>query len=79
MGIIHTNYLDYARREEQGDLKEKFLKALNSWVCRVHCHKVSMAWAFRSVVLPCNACCGVFPPILLRFSIRSTERHCKDT
>eukprot|EP00891_Asterochloris_glomerata_P002161 jgi/Astpho2/2161/e_gw1.00040.194.1_t len=40
VGIIHTNYLDYARREEGGDLKEKFLKALNSWVCRVHCHKV---------------------------------------
>lgn len=40
VGIIHTNYLDYARREEQGDVKEKFLKALNSWVCRIHCHKV---------------------------------------
>ena len=59
VGIIHTNYLDYARREEQGDLKEKFLKALNSWVCRVHCHKVSMAWAFSSVQLPSNACCMV--------------------
>ena len=42
VGIIHTNYLDYARREEQGDFKEKFLSALNSWVCRIHCHKVSL-------------------------------------
>lgn len=45
VGIIHTNYLDYARREEQGDIKEKCLKALNSWVCRIHCHKVTFSCA----------------------------------
>ena len=65
MGIIHTNYLDYARREEGGDLKEKFLKALNSWVCRVHCHKVSTAWAYESLLLPSNAFCVVIPPIFM--------------
>lgn len=37
---MHTNYLDYARREEGGETKAKLLEAYNNWVCRVHCHKV---------------------------------------
>lgn len=53
VGIIHTNYLDYARREEQGDIKEKCLKALNSWVCRIHCHKVKISCAACLHHLPC--------------------------
>lgn len=27
-------------REEGGDAKEFLLKHINSWVCRIHCHKV---------------------------------------
>jgi digalactosyldiacylglycerol synthase len=37
---MHTNYLDYARREEGGAMKEIFMHHVNAWVCRVHCHKV---------------------------------------
>mmetsp|Transcript_38835 Transcript_38835/g.97568 ORF Transcript_38835/g.97568 Transcript_38835/m.97568 type:complete len:899 (-) Transcript_38835:276-2972(-) len=40
VGIVHTNYLDYARREEGGDIKEGLLRAINQWVCQAHCHKV---------------------------------------
>lgn len=40
VGVVHTNYLDYARREEDGEAKAKFLAAINQWVCRSHCHKV---------------------------------------
>ncbi|EFN54763.1 hypothetical protein CHLNCDRAFT_31413 [Chlorella variabilis] len=40
VGVVHTNYLDYARREEGGDTKEFLLKHINNWVCRIHCHKV---------------------------------------
>ena len=40
VGVMHTNYLDYARREEGGQLKEMILKHINAWVCRIHCHKV---------------------------------------
>lgn len=40
VGIMHTNYLDYARREEGGQFKEMMLKHINAWVCRIHCHKV---------------------------------------
>ena len=39
VGIMHTNYLDYARREEGGEAKARMLEAYNNWVCRVHCHK----------------------------------------
>jgi len=40
VGIVHTNYLDYARREEGGAVKSALLKRVNQWVCRVHCDKV---------------------------------------
>ena len=40
VGVVHTNYLDYARREEGGTSKEVLLRYINSWVTRVHCHKV---------------------------------------
>ena len=39
VGVIHTNYLDYARREAHGDLKAAVLAIFNRVVCRVHCHK----------------------------------------
>lgn len=40
VGIVHTNYLDYARREDYGEVKSLILRGINSWVSRVHCHKV---------------------------------------
>ncbi|KAK9827590.1 hypothetical protein WJX81_001802 [Elliptochloris bilobata] len=40
VGVIHTNYLDYARREVHGELKAAVLAAFNRLVCRLHCHKV---------------------------------------
>ena len=40
VGVVHTNYLDYARREEGGAAKETLLRHINSWVTRIHCHKV---------------------------------------
>eukprot|EP00775_Hariotina_reticulata_P013587 gene13587-13712_t len=40
VGVMHTNYLDYARREERGQVKEALLKHINAWVCRIYCHKV---------------------------------------
>ena len=85
VGIIHTNYLDYARREEQGDIKEKFLKALNSWVCRIHCHKVSQLPASH-LPAPCSPCFSaayvacVHRALLLVFASRlSNQKSCHVT
>lgn len=34
VGVVHTNYLEYVRREENGQLKENVLRVLNDWVVR---------------------------------------------
>lgn len=40
VGIIHTNYLEYARREEGGERKEQILRWINHLTTRCHTHKV---------------------------------------
>lgn len=41
IGIIHTNYLAYVKREKNGNLQAFLLKYLNNWVVGIYCHKVS--------------------------------------
>jgi digalactosyldiacylglycerol synthase len=40
VGVIHTNYLEYARREKNGARKEAVLRGVNATVARAHCHKI---------------------------------------
>lgn len=40
VGIVHTNYLEYVKREKNGRLHAFFLKYINSWVVNIYCHKV---------------------------------------
>ncbi|XAR63111.1 Digalactosyldiacylglycerol synthase [Bertholletia excelsa] len=40
VGIIHTNYLEYVKREKNGRWQAFFLKYINSWVVNIYCHKV---------------------------------------
>lgn len=40
IGIIHTNYLEYVKREKNGRMKALLLKYGNSWVVGIYCHKV---------------------------------------
>lgn len=40
IGIVHTNYLAYVKREKNGQVIACFLKYANTWVTRIYCHKV---------------------------------------
>ena len=40
IGIIHTNYLEYVKREKNGKMQAFLLKYLNTWVVDIYCHKV---------------------------------------
>ncbi|KAM1486328.1 hypothetical protein ACFX2I_000539 [Malus domestica] len=40
VGIIHTNYLEYVRRERNGRMQAFLLKYINNWVVGIYCHKV---------------------------------------
>ncbi|CAK9180047.1 unnamed protein product [Ilex paraguariensis] len=40
IGVVHTNYLEYVRREKNGQVQAFILKYLNSWVVNIYCHKV---------------------------------------
>lgn len=40
IGIVHTNYLAYVKREKNGLMQAFLLKHINSWVIDIYCHKV---------------------------------------
>ncbi|GAB2292616.1 Digalactosyldiacylglycerol synthase 1, chloroplastic [Dionaea muscipula] len=40
VGIVHTNYLEYIKREKNGALQAFFVKHINNLVIRAHCDKV---------------------------------------
>ncbi|XP_030474334.1 digalactosyldiacylglycerol synthase 2, chloroplastic isoform X1 [Syzygium oleosum] len=40
IGVIHTNYLEYVKREKNGRIQAFLLKQANGWVVNIYCHKV---------------------------------------
>ncbi|KAG6547818.1 hypothetical protein Mapa_010635 [Marchantia paleacea] len=40
VGVVHTNYLEYVKREKNGPLQAFFLEHVNNWMARIYCHKV---------------------------------------
>ncbi|CAN6301423.1 unnamed protein product [Urochloa humidicola] len=40
IGVVHTNYLEYVKREKNGYISAFILKHINSWVTDIYCHKV---------------------------------------
>ncbi|KAK1376983.1 Digalactosyldiacylglycerol synthase [Heracleum sosnowskyi] len=66
VGVVHTNYLEYVKREKNGRIQAFLVKNMNTWVVNIYCHKVIRLSAAtqkfpRSVV--CNVH-GVNPKFL---------------
>ncbi|PKU80621.1 digalactosyldiacylglycerol synthase 2, chloroplastic [Dendrobium catenatum] len=40
IGVVHTNYLEYVKRERNGYIQAFFLRYINNWVILINCHKV---------------------------------------
>uniref|UniRef100_A0A0E0CX72 Digalactosyldiacylglycerol synthase 2, chloroplastic n=1 Tax=Oryza meridionalis TaxID=40149 RepID=A0A0E0CX72_9ORYZ len=40
IGVVHTNYIAYVKREKNGQAIACFMKYMNTWVTRIYCHKI---------------------------------------
>ncbi|KAL1545648.1 Digalactosyldiacylglycerol synthase 1, chloroplastic [Salvia divinorum] len=58
VGIVHTNYLEYIKRERNGALQAFFVKHINNWVVRAYCHKV-LRLSAATQDLPKSIICNV--------------------
>ncbi|KAH7855429.1 hypothetical protein Vadar_024740 [Vaccinium darrowii] len=58
VGIVHTNYLEYIKREKNGAIQEFFVKHINNWVMRAYCHKV-LRLSAATQDLPKSVVCNV--------------------
>ncbi|KAF8395466.1 hypothetical protein HHK36_019412 [Tetracentron sinense] len=58
VGIVHTNYLEYIKREKNGALQAFFVKHINNWVTRAYCHKV-LRLSSATQDLPNSVICNV--------------------
>ncbi|XP_051131541.1 digalactosyldiacylglycerol synthase 1, chloroplastic isoform X2 [Andrographis paniculata] len=58
VGIVHTNYLEYIKRERNGALQAFFVKHINNWVIRAYCDKV-LRLSAATQDLPKSMVCNV--------------------
>ncbi|KAF9598934.1 hypothetical protein IFM89_033132 [Coptis chinensis] len=58
VGIVHTNYLEYIKREKNGALQAFLVKHVNNLVTRAHCHKV-LRLSAATQDLPRSVVCNV--------------------
>ncbi|KAG5556423.1 hypothetical protein RHGRI_006873 [Rhododendron griersonianum] len=58
VGIVHTNYLEYIKREKNGAIQAFFVKHINNWVMRAYCHKV-LRLSAATQDLPKSVVCNV--------------------
>ncbi|GAB2217315.1 hypothetical protein Drorol1_Dr00000488 [Drosera rotundifolia] len=57
VGVVHTNYLEYIRREKNG-MQANILKHVNNWVVSIYCHKV-IRLSGATQELPRSVICNV--------------------
>eukprot|EP00262_Sarcandra_glabra_P002133 TRINITY_DN1238_c0_g1_i1.p1 TRINITY_DN1238_c0_g1~~TRINITY_DN1238_c0_g1_i1.p1 ORF type:complete len:484 (+),score=88.91 TRINITY_DN1238_c0_g1_i1:337-1788(+) len=78
IGIVHTNYLEYVRREKNGQLQAFLLKYINNWVTQIYCHKVIRLSA-ATQDLPRSIICNVHGvnPKFLEIGKKKQEQQVK--
>ncbi|KAG2272257.1 hypothetical protein Bca4012_074527 [Brassica carinata] len=67
VGIVHTNYLEYIKREKHGAIQAFFVNHVNNWVTRAYCDKV-LRLSGATQDLPKSVICnvhGVNPKFLM--------------
>ncbi|CAN7001991.1 hypothetical protein IGI04_020641 [Brassica rapa subsp. trilocularis] len=68
VGIVHTNYLEYIKREKHGAIQAFFVNHVNNWVTRAYCDKVVLRLSGATQDLPKSVICnvhGVNPKFLM--------------
>ncbi|XP_052144103.1 digalactosyldiacylglycerol synthase 1, chloroplastic-like [Oryza glaberrima] len=58
VGVVHTNYLEYIKREKNGALQAFLVKHINNWVTRAYCDKV-LRLSAATQDLPKSIICNV--------------------
>lgn len=58
VGVVHTNYLEYVKREKNGRLQAFLLRHVNNWVVRCYCNKV-LRLSAATQNLPRSSVCNV--------------------
>eukprot|EP00250_Pteridium_aquilinum_P012616 c20837_g1_i1 orf=89-2581(-) len=58
VGVVHTNYLEYVKREKHGAFQAFLLEHVNNWVTQIYCHKV-LRLSAATQELPKSIVCNV--------------------
>lgn len=58
VGVVHTNYLEYIKREKNGAIQAFLVKHINNMVTRAYCHKV-LRLSAATQDLPRSVVCNV--------------------
>ncbi|MCO5580114.1 hypothetical protein L7F22_033981 [Adiantum nelumboides] len=76
VGIVHTNYLEYVKREKNGPFQALLLKYVNNWVINIYCHRVIRLSA-ATQTLPKSIVCNVHgvSPKFLQIGLAVAEEN----
>lgn len=76
IGIVHTNYLEYVKREKNGRAYAFLLKYMNNWVVDIYCNKV-IRLSGATQELPRSIICNVHGvnPKFLEIGMKKREQQ----